>query len=256
MKEKKQINYFVIDFRRLFRRKEFYISIIAAAIVMIATAGGKNVSFDSILTVMITTVPKVGFLLSYIFCALAYGTLYCDDLENQYIRYEVVRGNLKKYVCAKTIAIFVSSVCVMVLGFLIFVCYYSFYLIPADELGLSLVMDSFGLLENGHYLIWFLLYAFQWGIWGGCLSVIAAFLSLHISNRLLVLAAPVLIDQTIRELGLDALPIWINPTALFDGSHGFLYGNDGIMLLWAFAFGCGVTALFGSASYYKLRKRM
>lgn len=255
MKEKINTKYLIIDFLRLFRRKEFYLGIVAAAIVMIATAGGENVSLDSTLAVMITTVPQMGFLLSYIFCALAYGTLYCDDLENKYIRYEAIRGNLKKYVCSKTIVIFVSSLCIITMGFFIFVCYYSF-LPPVDETGLSLVMDSFRLLKNGHYMTWFLLYGFQWGIWGGCLSVIAAFLSLYISNRLLVLAVPVLIDQTIREIGLETLPIWINPTALFDGSHGFLYGNDGIMLLWAFTFGCGTTAIFGTASYYKLKKRM
>ena len=59
-------------------------------------------------------------MVAYIFCAFPFATVFCEDLENKYIRYSIIRGNLKKYVFSQISIIYLTSIAVMVLGTAIF----------------------------------------------------------------------------------------------------------------------------------------
>ena len=68
-------------------------------------------------------VEMSGKMIAYAFCASAFETVFCEDLENKYLRYSIGRGNLIKYVFSKTIVIYISSIITMVLGTFLFVIY-------------------------------------------------------------------------------------------------------------------------------------
>lgn len=43
----------------------------------------------------IYAVEMSGKMIAYAFCASAFAAVFCEDLENKYLRYSIGRGNLK-----------------------------------------------------------------------------------------------------------------------------------------------------------------
>lgn len=92
--------YFLTDIGRVFKKKDTYIGMMGVTVALFFSISG-NIQTTVISNFLYGTYG-VGFLLSFVFCALSYGTVYSDELENYYIRYSVVRGGLKCYVISKT----------------------------------------------------------------------------------------------------------------------------------------------------------
>lgn len=85
----------------------------------------------------IYAVEMSGKMIAYAFCASAFAAVFCEDLENKYLRYSIGRGNLKKYVLSKVIVIYVSSIITMILGTLLFVMYLRLQLPWTSDLATS-----------------------------------------------------------------------------------------------------------------------
>lgn len=77
----------------------------------------------NVMDTYIYAVEMSGKMIAYAFCASAFAAVFCEDLENKYLRYSIGRGNLKKYVLSKVIVIYVSSIITMILGTLLFIMY-------------------------------------------------------------------------------------------------------------------------------------
>ena len=114
MKSNRNRGYLLTDIGRVFKKKETYIGMIGVAAALFFSISSDLQ--ESVISNFLYGTYGVGFLLSFVFCAFSYGTIYSDELETYYIRYSVIRGGLKKYVISKTAAIFLSSVLVMVAG--------------------------------------------------------------------------------------------------------------------------------------------
>lgn len=59
-------------------------------------------------------------MIAYVFCAFPFATVFCEDLDNKYIRYELIGSNLKRYVVTKIAFIYLTAILVMVLGTILF----------------------------------------------------------------------------------------------------------------------------------------
>lgn len=257
---KEHTRYLSTDISRVICRKETYLSILGITLAMFFSVGNADDFTESVTYMFLLAASGVGFILVFVFSAIPYGMAYSDELENQYIRYLVSRGSLKKYVASKTIVIFVSSILAVGMGGVFFALLCSLKLPWMDGYTMDSLKGTCGyvwLLEQKKYLLWYAICGIQWGILSGCLSLAAAYVSLFISNRLLVLAIPAFLYQAIIELGTGTFRRdgRLDPMVIFD-AQAYLFQNDGKMLAWAVFTGTLLAFLLGVASYFRIKKRM
>lgn len=154
---------------------------------------------NSVLTTYFISTELSGIMLAYIFCAFPYATAFCEDLENQYLRYQLIRGNLKRYILSKVAVIFVSSVVTMVAGTVLFLLLCRTQGAWADwqinDYAIQLAGCYGRLVKGGHYMLYCILYSAQLGMLAGIFSVLAAFFSLFIPNKVTVLIIPIMVYQ-------------------------------------------------------------
>lgn len=253
----KVVHYLRADVYQVLTKKETWLSVLGVTLSMFFALESPEELENSVIDTLLYSAYGVGFKLSFVFCVLPFGTAFCEELENHYIKYVLIRGNLKKYAVSKAIVIFLASVAVMAMGVLMFaiICSFKMPWIEVESYDSDVAYKS--LLANNHYVVWVAVYGVQWGIFAGCLSLASAFCSLYISNRLLLLAMPVLICQIITELGTGNFRqiVWLNPHIVFDARYR-IFGSDSKTFLWALVSGLAVATAFGTFSYIRLRKRM
>ena len=195
--------YLWADVKRLFRGWNFYLSIVGVTLLFFYSLEQKGIRND-VLETYIASVTGSGIHIAAVFCAFAFSTAYCEDLEHLYSRYALIRGNIRHYVISKAIVIYGASIAVMLLGTLGF-CVICSFRVPWAEVNDSawnmVIQGNYSsLLENGMYFAYCMVYSLQLGLYMGLLSIVAAFLSTYISNIAFVLACPIALDQFLMEL--------------------------------------------------------
>ena len=119
--------YLRTDFSRLFKKYPLYLAIVGVAVSFIFSL--ENYAFEkgmvncNVMDTYMFAVEMSGKMIAYAFCASAFATVFCEDLETKYLRYSIGRGNLIKYVFSKTTVIYISSIITMVLVTFLFVVY-------------------------------------------------------------------------------------------------------------------------------------
>lgn len=253
-------HYISTDIHRILHRKETYLGVLGVTAALFFSIGNVNDISVSVIYTFLLSTYSVGFVLSFVFCVLPYGTVYSEELENHYMRYLISRGDLKKYVFSKTITTFLSSILVMGAGCMLFALLCASRLPWIDSQTYESIKNSAGyltLISQKLYILWFGVYGIQWGIFAGCLSLAAEFFSLYISNKLLVLAMPIFLYQIVIELGTGTFRKYgkFDPLIIFDARYN-LFENDLKMILWALVVGVTFAIIVGVASYFKIKKRM
>lgn len=199
-------HYLKTDIRRLIKNYPIYLAIVGVAVSMwfsledyAFTEGMVN---GNALDTYGFAVSMSGIMIAYAFCAFSYATVFCEDLEYKYARYSINRGNTWKYVVSKAVVVYGASVITMVLGSLLFVASIRLK-IPWTSEGLQ---DAFfmegmygSLIVGKHYWPYVFLSALQMGMFAGTLSLAASFLSMFVSNKMLILITPILIQQILLE---------------------------------------------------------
>ena len=105
---KKRQAYIGIEMRRLFCKKEFYFSVLGIVLILFLSANdGMGNMGDSVLSAVLLSSYDAGFLIAFSLAAIPYGTVFTDELEYNYAKYAVIRGNLKRYVFSKMLVIFI-----------------------------------------------------------------------------------------------------------------------------------------------------
>lgn len=197
-KMQKRTKYFWMDLKRMGKGKRNYFAIAGVTFSLFYALEERGLR-QSVLNTYFMAVTLSGLMLAYLFCILPYAFVFCEDLEHNYTRYQIIRGNLRKYVCSKVAVIYLSSVAAMVLGTVLFVLMCSLKIPWATEdlFGLDImILGAYGdLIRKGHFFTYCVCYALQLGLLAGMLSVLAAFISLFISNKVMVAAIPVCIYQ-------------------------------------------------------------
>ncbi|MCI7813165.1 MAG: hypothetical protein MR543_05725 [Robinsoniella sp.] len=194
----KRTKYFWMDLTRMVKGKRTYFAVAGVICALFYSLEERGLR-ESVMNTYFMAVTLSGLMLAYLFCIVPYAFVFCEDLEHQYTRYQIIRGNLKKYVFSKVAVIYLSSVATMVLGTVVFVCVCSLKIpwIPEDIESLNIMIQGAygGLIEQGHCLIYCLFYALQLGFLAGMISVFCAFISLFLSNKVMVAAMSVCVYQ-------------------------------------------------------------
>ncbi|MCL2747258.1 MAG: hypothetical protein FWE59_01200 [Oscillospiraceae bacterium] len=202
MSEKKRA-YTRIDLMRLLKGWTLLLAIPGVMLVLYFSARTDISGISgSALNVFSNAISRRGFIVAYIFCACAYGFCFSEDLESDYLRYALIRGNLIKYVAAKVAIMLFSSVFVMTIGCLLFALALKICLPWQDPESYQNVSSSMCifLIDYHMVLLWIVLAGFLYGICAGVLTLASAYISLYIRNKMLILAMPALLLQLIEEL--------------------------------------------------------
>lgn len=259
MKRGTLTRYFCNDLYRIFCSPEIYLGVLGVAFSMFLSLENPMNMSGSVIDTLLLATYGAGFHLTFLFCALPYANVFVEDLDTYYGRYSVIRGNLKKYMAAKLASIFISSILAMSAGCLLFAFIQSAYLPWIDETWKDTLAGGGNLwmLEKGWYIPWIVMYGVQWGFAAGTLAAVASVCSLYISNKMLILALPILFYQALTEIGTFSFRNikYLDLVSVFDARFN-LFGNDGLMILWAFFLGISVTVLMGMIAYQKMKKRM
>ena len=199
-------HYLRTDIRRLVKNYSIYLAIVGVAVSIWFSL--ENYAFEegmvngNALDTYSLAVNLSGIMTAYAFCAFSYATVFCEDLEYKYARYSINRGNTWKYVVSKAVVVYGASVITMVLGSLLFVAAIRLKLPwtsgAADQSTYLAGMYS-SLIAGEHYWSYVFLCALQMGMLAGTLSLAASFLSMFVSNKMLILITPILIQQILLE---------------------------------------------------------
>ena len=111
-----KIHYIRADIKRLLRNPWFYIGILGVAAGLYYAQEGRALRKSVIASYWMSFVSLSGMMILYLFCIFPFGMVFCEDLEHHSLRYQIIRGNIVRYVVSKTILIYISSVLTMVLG--------------------------------------------------------------------------------------------------------------------------------------------
>ena len=199
--------YVLTDIDRWFRSYTWCIGVIGVMASLFFSLDRRGLIEDVVLTYGFST-SMTGALLSYVFCAFSFATVYIEDIEHKYIRYSTIRGSLKSYVFSKTVVIYLSSIVIMFIGTLMFLLlcrtqlpWAAYNPYDQNSYGVELAGCYAMFFKKKWYLLYCLLCSLHMGVIAGALSNIASMCSVFISNRALVLAIPILIFRIFTSVG-------------------------------------------------------
>lgn len=248
-------HYFKTDLKRLFKGYELYLAVIGVTAALFFSLEDSGIINDSVMFTYLMSTMLSGSLITYIFCAFPYAYAFGEDLENKYVRYQLIRGNLKRYVVSKITVIYLSSIIAMVAGTAIFLL-----LIRTQVPWLNMLAGDpeffMGgqyafLIADKHYFAYCLFNAFQMGLLAGGLSVLAAFVSLFVSNKVTVLVVPLLSYQILTlSSGRGKINI-----ASFQ-VHNKVFNSDIEYFLFVVFLSLVPVILLAIGSYKKIKNRL
>ena len=251
-------HYLRTDIRRLVKNYSIYLAIVGVAVSIWFSL--ENYAFEegmvngNALDTYSLAVNLSGIMIAYAFCAFSYATVFCEDLEHKYARYSINRGNTLKYVVSKAVIVYGSSVITMVLGSLLFVAAIRLKLPwtsgAADQSTYLAGMYS-SLIAGEHYWSYVFLCALQMGMLAGTLSLAASFLSMFVSNKMLILITPILIQQILLEYRGKG---WFSVMLIYPTLNRFSTDIQYFLTV----FGCSLcfSALLTWGIYKKIKSRL
>lgn len=197
------IRYFLTDIRRMLKSWNFYGAVVGIVFVFFYSLERKGLR-NSVLESYIASVTGSGIHIAAVFCSGAFAISLCEDFEHRYVYYEVIRGDSKKYLISRVVAVYLSAVLVMLAGTMIFcgICSLRVPWVRVSDSVYNLTLNGSykNCILSGHYLVYCLLFSLQLGMYMGILAVASSFLSLFTANMGLILSFPILLDQFFIEL--------------------------------------------------------
>lgn len=248
------MGYIKADMLRLGKSYTWYLGIAGVAFALFCSLEGRGFENGSVIFTYVFATHLSGVLLTYLFSAVPFATVFCEDIEQKYMNYEIIRGNFKTYVRSKCVVIYVSSFLTMVIGTLIFVllCRTQIPWVNWDMTDLS--MEKAGcygtLLEKGHYVVYCLLYASHLGMWSGLLSLMAALGSVYVSNKLLICVLPILCHLLLGMVNINGY----GADMVYANMKIFQY--DWLNFGFLFAASLAAACIIGKLIYISLKQRI
>ena len=171
-----------VDFYRAICSRRFIIGVVGVFLCMclgMCVDGGYNIS---VLYVFDAVTYGIPFLLVTIFSAFPYAISIQDDEKNGYMYLLISRGNIISYTFSKCCVISISSILTIVLGVLCFVvmCKMGLPWIADNDTTFEILSQYGGLrffLINQKFILYYILYALQYGILTALLSMLSTLIS-------------------------------------------------------------------------------
>lgn len=248
------MKYLTSEFRRSFFSYKFLIGVIGVAFAQafsIYKIAGIN---TSVYATYVRAVYFIPYSLSFVFCTVPYAQSFCEDIEHGYIRQIVLRTNLKFYTKSRIAFICISSMVTMIIGTLFFVLIVHLK-VPWTGQGESLGQDILAVIffKAGHYLLYFILRAFFWGLLASLLAVLSASLSLFWLNKLFVISLPFILLYAMiyfMQVLFKNIP-QMDIALIFNPSYD-VWGNRVISFIWPIGLTVLAMSLIRIGIYQKL----
>jgi len=205
-------------------------------IIQIFTSG--DAPFFSVVILILETLP--------------YGTIFCSDWENRYIRSIIMRTSPVNYAISKILCCFTGALLAGTLGRLLFIALFLPFVGSVNPMTNPLVINALAhplggqwVLANHHYFTWILIESLERSLQGCIYAIFSIFLSVKITNVFITLAMPVVAYYIYMNIAnLFCFPNFLYMTAVFDNDgifpNNLLYG-----VLYGLFFAGVFSALFG-----------
>lgn len=237
---KKFCSYLKTDFKRLMCSAKPFISVVlTVGALLLATLEGIDLH-AGVLYVFSLVMYGMPAMMILVCAAIAYADSFCEDMEHKYTMQQLIRGNVGSYISARMLSIFLAAMFTTVFSIFLFVNILHLHLAWVEVSGADQydhLLRAGGLrifLRNRKFELYFLCYGMQYGLLSGILSLWASYLSLYISNRMLVLAAPMILYYFTDYLLAGIFPGMVNLGWIFSASYN-LFSDDLLSVLFAVA---------------------
>lgn len=250
-------HYLKTDIRRLIKNHSIYLAIVGVAVSIWFSledyAFNERMVNGNVLDTYSMAANMSGIMIVYAFCAFSYATVFCEDLEHKYARYSINRGNIWKYVVSKAVVVYGASVITMVLGSLLFVATIRLKLPWTSDSLQDIYLGGMysSLIVGEHYWAYVFLCTLQMGMLAGVLSLAASFLSMFVSNKMLILITPILIQQLLLEYRGNG---WFNVLLIYPSSNQFSTDIQYFLTVFGSSFCFSVLLTWGI--YKKIKSRL
>lgn len=196
--------YLKSDLIRVFSNYKIYIAIIIVAFILNMGIEDRRADIKSVLGAFQVIVISKYMIVVYTVCAAVYAGALVDELENGYIKYQVMRGSLGEYIIAKITAVFIASVVTILAGEGLFIFVNSMLMPLTDLACFEETYVQYAFLYNGKFiLLWFAIWGIKVGVMIGMLALSAMVTSMFTTNKMLVFAMPALIYELLLELSTE-----------------------------------------------------
>lgn len=196
--------YLKSDLIRVFSNYKIYIAIIIVAFILNMGIEDRRADIKSVLGAFQVIVISKYMIVVYTVCAAVYAGALVDELENGYIKYQVMRGSLGEYIIAKVTAVFIASVVTILAGAVLFIFVNSMLMPLTDLACFEETYVQYAFLYNGKFiLLWFAIWGIKVGVMIGMLALSAMVTSMFTTNKMLVFAMPALIYELLLELSTE-----------------------------------------------------
>lgn len=237
---KKFCSYLRADLKRLFCSTKIILSVaLTVGVLLLATLEG--IDFHAgVLYVFSLVMYGMPAMMILICGALAFADSLCEDAEHKYMMQQIICGGAGRYVPARMCSIFLSAFVTTALGIFLFANILHFRLDWVGQSGqqhYDSLLRAGGLrifLKNREFEWYFLCYGLQYGLLSGILSLWASYLSLYISNRMLVLATPAILYYFTDYILAGIFSGRVSAGLIFSASYN-LFSDDLLSVLFAAA---------------------
>ena len=250
-------SYLRSDIRRCINGKEFWIGNLCCFLVLYFSGYDYVKYAGSVRTTLLAIVGTMPFLLLFSFASMAYSDCFCADRENKYIQQMLIRGDLWPYVVAKTIVIQISTMLTILLSAALYILYVRiqwplFSETEKEELDLYMYTS----MADMPYL-YIMAEFFKYAILAGVLGILAAYISLYIQNRLLLLTVPLMVYYYVMNWTgrLNGDFVRFRAEFIFTPFYGDLIWDHAYKsYLWAMAIVAILAVILNIAIVKKIRK--
>ena len=258
---KRILSYLKTDLYRLLTSSNLWLSILGIQVLLFIISYSEFQYTVSVFYIIGTIFYGLPSVLFYIFCALPYACSFCEDIEFRFQYLMVSRGSIREYIFSKIITIVLSSCFVMVISIMLYISTLSFF-IPWIDKGMggdltNIEFFKFGfLVENGQHIFFYFLYSMEKGLMNGILSLLAAFFSICLPNKLLTLSIPVMGAYFIYTLGValgNNNPM-MNLHYIFSFNYK-IFSSDILSFLYSAGISFACYIMISIAIFIKVRRR-
>ncbi len=199
------------------------------------------------------------FLVLYvILAALPYATSFCTDWNYQFIRFAVIRSNIKKYGISRVIICALSGGAAVALGELLFILFFrlNLPLVNTQNPVFESICSTFygDLLVSGHFIAYFASRIIVISSAAAVFAVLALLISTYITNVFVTLGFPLVAFYSLINLsGQIGLPKWLN---LYSILFGTCLETPTASVIYSF-FSCSLLCvLLGVLAVRKIERRL
>jgi hypothetical protein len=181
--------------------KDFIIAIVfifATMLLRIITIGYWN---SGVLSIMEMYMASVEFVVVTSFASLGYARCFIEDFENKNVYSQVIRKGIFPYTVSKIITIIISVFAIIIAELLC--C--AFFLRITGHPWQTVYDDSahqqwvlYPIIEKGHFVLFIIAAAAQYSILASIVCLVSAWISLYISNKMIVTAIPALLTYIMK----------------------------------------------------------